>query len=214
MNETPDGCTKKATKNEVKNAVTLAERKPAPTIHANLGCYYDPMSWIQFRQVITIVRKHKAPCNALRAILKRRLVLAQYRCHCHTKRGNINDSQPYDCYASAVEDVRVKVDTCLDRVQFVQNRIAILFNDIKLSHPITMATLNTHQPSDDKIPLERFGDGLIKSSDVRKAQDAVGEIARDGLREWGGDKRAKGPIVSSKVLSRLRDAKWVEEASR
>ncbi|KAL8978592.1 MAG: hypothetical protein Q9205_005855, partial [Flavoplaca limonia] len=214
MKETPDGRTKKPTKVEVEDAVTSAKGKPAPAIPTNLGCNYDPVAWLHFRQVIMIVRKHRAPCNALRATLKRRMIVAQYRSYCHTKRGNIIASQPYDCYASAVEDVRVKVDTCLDRVQFVQNRIAILFNDIKSRHPITMATLNTDQLSDDKVPYERFGDGLINSSDVKKAQDAVGEIAGDGLRDWGGDKRAKGPRVLSEILSRLRDAKWVEEASR
>ncbi|KAL9628777.1 MAG: hypothetical protein Q9204_005671 [Flavoplaca sp. TL-2023a] len=209
-----DDCTKKPTKGDLEDAVTSAEGKPAPAIPTNLGCNYDPISWVHFRQVIAIVRKHKVPCNALGASLKRRMVVAQYRSYCHAKHGNIIASQAYTHYSSAVEDVRVKVDTCLDRVNFVQNRVAILFNDIKLKHPITMATLNTDQPSNDKVPLERFGDGLINSSDVKKTQDAVGEIARDGLRDWGGDKRAKGSRVLSEILSRLRDAEWVEEASR
>ncbi|KAL9032373.1 MAG: hypothetical protein Q9180_006537 [Flavoplaca navasiana] len=209
-----DDCTKKPTKDDVEDAVTLAKGKPTPSIPANCGCNYDPVAWLHFRQVITIVRKYHVPCKTLRATLKRRMVVAQYRDYCHTKRGYIIAGQAYEYYSSAVEDVRVKVDTCLDRVNLVQNRVAILFNDIKLRQPITMATLNTDQLSDAKVPLERFGDGLINSSDVKKAQDAVGEIARDGLKDWGGDKRAKGSRVLSEILGRLRDAKWVEEASR
>ncbi|KAL8895251.1 MAG: hypothetical protein Q9192_003754 [Flavoplaca navasiana] len=149
-----DDYTEKSTKNEVEDAVTSAEGKPRPTIPSNLGCHYDPIAWLHFREVIAIVRKHKVPCNALRATLKRRIVVARYRNYCHTKHGNIIAGQAYEYYSSAVEDVRVKVDTCLDRVNLVQNRVAILFNDIKLRHPITMATLNTDQLSDDKVPLE------------------------------------------------------------
>lgn len=144
------------------------------------------------------------------------MVVAQYRNHCHTKRGNIIASQAYTHYSSAIEDVRVKVDISLDRLEFVQRRVAILLNDIKLRHPITTVNLNANQLSDDTVPLERFGDGSINNSDVEKAQDAIGEIAQVGYgyRKQAGDKRVKGSRVLSEILSRVRDAKWVEEASR
>lgn len=59
---------------------------------------------------------------------------------------------------------------------------------------------------------ERKGGRRVSRGDVERVQNAVGWLSRDTRRGYDAERQATGARVLADVLSKVRDAEWVEEA--
>ena len=109
---------------------------------------------------------------------------------------------------AGLEDVRVKMDVCLDRLGTIREGTGWLTTGIdQMGMDIARIT-----GREDRGAGERKGGRRVSSSDVERVQNAVGWLSRDTSGGYDAERQAIGARVLADVLSRVRDAEWVEEA--
>ncbi|KAL8849091.1 MAG: hypothetical protein Q9221_005935 [Calogaya cf. arnoldii] len=191
----------------------------------NQSFNYDPSACLHFFQLLTLVEKHKTPFLSLRATLKRRLLVANYRSHCLDKRGKLVESRPYQDLMAGIEDVRTKMDVCLDKLGFIKTQARTEVQDVE-TYGINI--VNGLKPYDigivrddgstkfsidsfDKAAFGESGRDWISDRHVRRLQDMVSNVFQDNLGLYDWKKRTEGSRVLAEILSRLREAKWIEK---
>ena len=109
---------------------------------------------------------------------------------------------------AGLEDVRVKMDVCLDRLGTIREGTGWLTKGIeKMGTDIVQG-----MGRGDGGAGERKGGRRVSSGEVERVQDAVGRLSRDTSGGYDAERQAIGARVLADVLSRARDAEWVEEA--
>ena len=109
---------------------------------------------------------------------------------------------------AGLEDVRVKMDVCLDRLGTIREGTGWLTKGIdQMGMDIARIT-----GREDRGAGERKGGRRVSSSDVERVQNAVGWLSRDTRGGYNAERQATGARILADVLSRARDAEWVEEA--
>ena len=191
------------------------KRKHAPhrilhpdPLRTNLSYNYDLTAWVHFHHLIKLVRKHESPCQSLRKTVTRRFHVARYHSYRLEKRGQVDESQPYQAFMAGLEDVRVKMDVCLDRLGTIREGTGWLTKGIdQMGMDIARIT-----GREDRGAGERKGGRRVSNSDVERVQNAVGWLSRDTRGGYNAERQVTGARILADVLSRARDAEWVEEA--
>ena len=177
-------------------------------LRTNLSYNYDLTAWVHFHHLIKLVRKHESPCNSLRKTVTRRFHVARYHSYRLEKHGQAEESQPYQAFMAGLEDVRVKMDVCLDRLGTIREGTGWLVKGID-QMGVDIARITGRENGGAG---EGKGGRRVSRGDVERVQDAVGRISRDLSGGYDAERQAIGARVLADVLSRVRDAEWVEGA--
>ncbi|KAL8991976.1 MAG: hypothetical protein Q9169_007481 [Polycauliona sp. 2 TL-2023] len=172
--------------------------KPLSPLDINMPVFYDPATWMHFRNIHTIVDRHQEPCRSLRALLKRRFFLAHYHSRRLEKRAEVIRSIAYSSFMAPIEDVRVKMDVCLNKIWLASDRAEFIKEEV-----------------DDLVHYRYdFAGGKIKQEEVERVLRGMGQFFTSGAKSFDGDewkKMAQGSKILAEMLSRLTDAEWREK---
>ena len=171
-------------------------------LRTNLSYNYDLTAWVQFHHLIKLVRKHESPCDSLRKTVTRRFHVARYHSYRLEKCGQVDESQPYQAFMAGLEDVRVKMDVCLDRLGTIGEGTGWLTKGID-QMGLDIARITGRENGGAGA---RKGGRRISSGDVERVQNAVGWLSRDTRGGYNAERQATGARVLADVLSRARNA--------
>ncbi|KAL8671383.1 MAG: hypothetical protein Q9168_004115 [Polycauliona sp. 1 TL-2023] len=173
-------------------------KTPSPLV-TNIASINDPVAWMRLIQLQILVREnHRVKFQSLRDRLKARFCIANYHSHRLEKRGE----QPNTCQAlkqfmASIEDVRVKMDVCVDKLNILREWTPFLTEVV-----------------DGKTEFKKTLKGVeIHKHNSHTAQCMVGAIYADGSRSFDGykwDKLSEGSRILGEMLSRLSGADWLD----
>ncbi|KAL8658090.1 MAG: hypothetical protein Q9226_001294 [Calogaya cf. arnoldii] len=191
----------------------------------NQSFNYNPIAWVHFFQLITLVEKQRnsvpiASRDPLTTALSRQLSQSLPR-----KTRKCCRKPAVQDFMAGIEDVRTKMDVCLDKLGFIRTHSRTEVQDVETYginivlglKPYDIGIVRDNGSTTfpinpfDKAAFGESGRSWISDLHVRRLQDTISKIFQDNLGLYDWKKPNEGSRVLAEILNRLREAKWIEK---